>query len=83
MSGDSKSLIKSSQAVLSKACDLFPHALESQHVSFRATRQPASYECFPGFKIAHQYITPNGFARMLAYLASLGQHSGHSSPWLH
>lgn len=38
MSGDLKSLIKSSQAVLSKACDLFfPPALESQHASFRVT----------------------------------------------
>lgn len=82
MSGDFKSLIKSSQAVLSKACHLL-FAQKSQHVSFRAMRQPASYKCFLGFKIAHQCIMPNGFARMLAYLASLGQHSGHSSPWLH
>lgn len=64
MSVNLKSLIKSSQAAWSKACDLlFPPALESQYMSFQMRKQPASHECFLGFQFTQQYTRPNGFAR--------------------
>lgn len=81
MSGDLKSLIKSSQAVLSKACDLFfPPALESQHASFRVTgsqlltnvpqasNSPISTSCLmglPGFQLV--WLPRASILAILAY----------------
>lgn len=80
---DSKSLMKSSQAVLRKSCDrLFLPGFRKSTYELWVTMQPASYESLLGLKFRSQYIMPKGCARVSVGLVPMRQHPDYSRPLL-